>query len=240
MNTLLKIVWNSIFNISGLDISFSARYSDWSFYLIELKARYQAVKEFLAERRIIPKEIAPGETGLQIVGCEMRKVQVAGPYNEVSIQVPVEPLEDSPNAKFTHLYLPVNTEKSRWPGVDIMGFPKFLANIEIMLENNRILCRLAAEGQLILEFKMDHRTGPRAHYRWDYYGVRKGRIVKTTMDPEGFISEEQSGGNASLMLGDHKVADTLREILISDEIVRTVIGHNVSSTLKKPVRIETK
>jgi hypothetical protein len=240
MNTLLKIVWNSIFNISGLDISFSARYSDWSFYLIELKARYQAVKEFLAERRIIPKEIAPGETGLQIVGCEMRKVQVAGPYNEVSIQVPVEPLENSPNAKFTHLYLPVNTEKSRWPGVDIMGFPKFLANIEIKLENNRILCQLAAEGQLILEFKMDHRTGPRAHYQWDYYGVRKGRIVKTTMDPEGFISEEQSGGNASLMLGDHKVADTLREILISDEIVRTVIGHNVSSTLKKPVRIETK
>lgn len=239
MNTILKVVWNFIFNISRQDISFSARYSDWSFYLIELRARYQTVRDLLAERSVIPKEIAPGETSLQIVGCEMRKVQVAGPYNELSIQVPVEPLENSPNAKFTHLYLPVNTEKARWPGVDIMGFPKFLANIEIMQENNRILCRLAAEGQLILEFKMDHRTGPRAHYRWDYYGVRKQRIVKTTMDPEGFISEEKSGGNASLVLGNHKIADTLREILISNEVVGTVIGNNLSSTLKKPVYVDT-
>jgi hypothetical protein len=228
-----------IFNISGLDISFGARYYDWSFYLIELRANCEVVKELLAERHLIPKEITPGETSLQIVGCEMRKVQIAGSYNEVSIQVPVEPLDDSPNGKFTHLYLPVNTEESRWPGVDIYGFPKFLANINIKADNKRIACRLAVGDQLILEFKMDDKSGPRRHYKWDYYGTRKQRVVKTTMDLEGFISEE-SNGNVSLILGEHPVAYKLREILISDEVVSIMIGHNVSSLLKKPVPIEIK
>jgi hypothetical protein len=238
MNTVLKVIWNLIFNISGLDISFDARYYDWSFYLIELRANYPVVKELLAEKHLVPKELTPGETRLQIVGCEMRKVQIAGPYKEVSIQVPVEPLDGSPNGKFTHLFLPVNTEKSRWPGVDIWGFPKFIADIDIKTDNNRIACQLAVGDQLILKFKMNDKAGSRKHYNWDYYGTRKQQIVKTTMDPEGFISDEESSGNASLILGEHAVADTLREILLSDEVVRTMIGHKVSSILKKPVHIK--
>ena len=111
MNTILKVIWNAVFNLTGLDISMSARYDDWSFYLIELRANYPVIKGLLADRHLAPKEITPGETRLQIVGCEMRKVQVAGPYHEVSIQVPVEPFEKSPNGTFTHLYLPVNTEQ---------------------------------------------------------------------------------------------------------------------------------
>jgi hypothetical protein len=238
MNAILKGLWGLIFNISGLDISFSVRYYDWSFYLIELKANYQVVKELLAERHLLPIEVSPGETSLQIVGCDMKKVQISGPYNEVSIQVPVEPLDDTPNRKFTHLFLPVNTEESRWPGVDIWGFPKFLADIDIKMDNNRIICQLAVGDQMILEFKMDDKTGPKNHYKWDYYGIRKQQVVKTTMDPEGFISEEESNGNASLVLGEHAVADTLREIILSDDVVRTMIGHEVSSVLEKPVRIK--
>ncbi len=110
LNSILKVYWNLIFNLTGLDVSFDAQYHDWSFYFIELSANYQGVKKMLLEKQLVPKEFAPGETRLQIVGCEMKAVQLAGPYNEVSFQVPVEPLDDSPGVKFTHLFLPVNTE----------------------------------------------------------------------------------------------------------------------------------
>lgn len=239
MNAILKVIWNLVFRVLGLDISFNAKYHDWSFYLIELRANYDVVKDLLASRHLLPKETALGETRLQIVACEMRRVQVAGPYNELSVQVPVEPLEDSPNAKFTHLYLPVTTEESRWPGVDVFGFPKFIANIDIKTDSGRLACRLAQGDRMILEFQMDDKAGPRKHYHWDYYGTRKRQIVKSTMDPEGSIWEEQSSGNATLLLGDHPVADTLRKSLLSHEVVRTMTGHNVSSLLKKPVRIDT-
>ncbi len=113
----------------------------------------------LAEKHFIPTEIAPDETRLQIVGCEMRNVQVVGSYHEVSIQVPVESLDESPGDKFAHLYLPVSTEAARWPGVDIYGFPKFVANIDIEKDENQVVCRLSANKELILEFRTDDKVG---------------------------------------------------------------------------------
>ncbi len=79
----------------------------------------------------------------------MRAVQIAGPYTEVAIQVPVEPVDDSPGDKFAHLFLPVSTEAARWPGVDIYGFPKFVAKINFVRDENQIACRLDANEELI-------------------------------------------------------------------------------------------
>jgi hypothetical protein len=239
MNSLLKIYWNSVFNLTGLDVSFDAKYKDWSFYFIELKANYQGVKKMLVERHLVPKEIAHGETRLQIVGCEMRAVQISGPYNEVSIQAPVEPLDDSPGDKFAHLFLPVSTEAARWPGVDIYGFPKFIAKIDFAKGEDQIICRLAANEEAILEFRMDDKVGTKKRERWEFYGNRRQRIVKTVFDLEGLISEEAKE-NVSFVLGKHIIAETIRELLLSDEVVRTMIGHNVSGVLRKPVRIEIK
>ncbi len=47
MNLLLKVFWNLVFRSTGLDISFDAKYYDWSFYLIELKENYQGMKKML-------------------------------------------------------------------------------------------------------------------------------------------------------------------------------------------------
>jgi len=239
MNSFLRVIWNSLFNLTGLDISFDTKYKDWSFYLIELKANYQVVKKMLAEKHLIPKEIAPGETRLQIIGCEMRRVQNVGSYHEVSIQVSAEPFDESPGEKFVHLFLPVTTEAARWGGVDIYGFPKFIANIDFEKDEDQTTCRLTANKELILEFRMDDKVGTKKQFIWEFYGNRKHQIIKTTFSLEGLILEEESKQNVNLTLGTHEIADTLRELLLSDEVMLTVIGHNLSGILKKPVRIKS-
>jgi len=238
MNLLLKIYWNLVFNLTGVDVSFEAKYYDWSFYLIELKADYQGVKELLAKRHLVPKETAPGETRLQIVGCEMRAVQISGPYNEVSIQVPVESIDDSPSDKFAHLYLPVSTEAARWPGVDIYGFPKFIAKIDFTKAESQITCQLAENDESILEFRMDDKVGKKKQTRWEFYGNRKQRIVMTGFDLEGLMLEEETKENVQFVLGKHTIAEKLKGLLFSNEVVRTMIGHEVTGILRKPVQIE--
>ena len=237
MNSLLKVYWNFLFNLTGRDLSFDVEYKDFSFFGIELRADYQEVKCFFAARPLVPKESAPGETRLQIVGCEMRRVRIAGPYNEVAIQVPVEPLDNSPDDMFAHLFLPVTTEAARWPGVDIYGFPKFVAKIDIAKEEAKIGCWLAADGEQVLEFEMPDKTGPKKRAKWEFYGNRKKQMVKVVFDWEGYFLEE-TGGDVRFVLGKHPIADTIGRLLISDEVVRTWIGHDVSGVLRKPVRIE--
>ena len=89
MNAILRAYWNLIFRLTRLDVSFDIRYPKWSFFLIELRARFDNVSKMLQARHLSPREIAPGETLLQIVGCDMQDVQISGPYRELSIQVPV-------------------------------------------------------------------------------------------------------------------------------------------------------
>ena len=238
MNSFLRVIWNFMFNLTGLDVSFDAKYHDWSFYSIELRANYQGVKKMLEQRHLIPKEIAPGETRLQIVGCEMKAVQIAGPYNEISFQVPVEPLDDSIGDKFAHLFLPVSTEAARWPGVDINGFPKFIADIDFAKDEDRIICRLATHKESILEFRMDNKVGTKERKTWEFYGNRKQQMVKTAFELEGLILEGEFNQNVRLVLGKHMIADILRELLLSDEVVRTMTGHNISGVLRKPVSIK--
>ncbi len=91
-----------------------------------------------------------------------------------------------------------------------------------------------------MEFSLDDKVGVRKKDRWEYYGNRKQRIVKTAFELEGLILEEEAAENVSFVLGQHKIADTIRQLLLSDEVVRTMIGHDLSGVLKKPVRIEIK
>ena len=237
MNSLLKVIWNFIFNLTGMDISSGAWYRDWSFYLIELKADYEKVKALFAGKNFTPKETAPGETRLQIVGCDMRDVQYVGPYREVSIQVPVEPLDSSPDESYAHLFLPVTTEAARWGGVDISGFPKFIADIDIKKEEGNIVCQLFEGEKKILEFRFKDRIGTKNQWTWVYYGTRKQRNIMTSFDLQGLLAEDIFPENAQFELGSHKISDTLGEIILSEQIVRLMTGHAVSGILHKPVQI---
>jgi Acetoacetate decarboxylase (ADC) len=235
MNTILKILWNLVFKITGLDLSFDTKFGEWSFYLIELKANLAEVNKLLTEKHLTAKEITPGETKLQIIGCDMKIVQVVGPYHEVSIQVPVESIDASPVEKYAHLFLPVTTEAARWGGVDVDGFTKFLADIDIVKDHDQANCRLALQGELILEFNLQDHVGPERKLQWNFYGIRKQRIIKTTFDFEGLVYEEDYPSNSKLILGKHAISNMIRELLISEEIQRVSIGHLMTGIWKKPV-----
>jgi len=132
----------------------------------------------------------------------------------------------------------VSTEAARWPGVDIYGFPKFIAKIDFTKDENQIACRLAENEEPILEFRMDDKVGTKKQTRWEFYGNRKQRIVITAFDLEGLILEEETNKNVKLVLGKHTIAERLKGLLLSNEVVRTMIGHEVTGILRKPVQIQ--
>lgn len=235
MNNVLKYVWNLIFKLTGLDISFGASYYKWDFFLVELLAEYQGIEEILARRNLIPLKDSQGNARIQIAGCDMKDVQIVGPYYEISVQVPVEALDGSEGEHFAHLYLPVTTESARWPGVDITGFPKFIFQMDKYEKGRKIFWRLGGVEEPVLMFEMEDVIGPEQRIRWDYYGIRKGALIKTVFDFEGKIFESEAGQNTKLILGKHPIGVELGKLLLSDKVIRTITGHDLKGKLRKPV-----
>jgi len=167
----------------------------------------------------------------------MQDVQISGPYRELSIQVPVQPVEARTGQKSTHLWLPVTTEAARWPGVDILGFPKFIAEIDCGRENNEVAWSLSHDSAPILDFRVQDGFGAKRREQWQYYGRRKEQTVLTIFDMEGPILDRTGGMDAHLSLGSHPIASELRGLLVSEDIVRTVVGHEISGILRKPVPV---
>jgi hypothetical protein len=82
--------------------------------------------------------------------------------------------------------------------------------------------------------------GNERRLRWEYYGNRKGQIIKTIFELEGKIYEGEGSVNSKLILGEHPISEELRKLLLSEEVLRIIIGHDVSGNLRKPVLVEMK
>lgn len=237
MNWILKYVWRTIFRLIGTDVSFDIKYRDISYYLIELEADFNSVASLLKERNIIPQKTSINQTRIQIVGCEMRNTQIIGDYNEVSIQVPIVLSGSNSSNVFAHLFLPVNSEKARWGGVEVNGFPKLLAFIDIHIENGFVYCVLKESEKLILDFKMELKSGKESSRKWTFIGNRRNRLLMTKFDVKGNIYSGDDFESFELNFGDHLIASILRKSIISIKPTKIEIGNNLTGVLRKPVEL---
>lgn len=235
MQTVMKWTWNTVFRLTGLDLSFDIRYRRLSLHQLELRAHVDAVARALAERGLSPVETSPGVVPL-FVGClDMLDVAWFPPYREVSIHVPVQPVGDDEGELLCHLYLPVTTEAALWAGRDVSGMPKLLAEIERSEEDGRLLGRLSVDGERVLETEARDAEGQDTTQLMRFYGQRAGRIIRTDYESTGAFHHSSSGEGASLRLGTHPMADHLRELLVSTEVHAALVGRDVSAVLRRPV-----
>jgi hypothetical protein len=234
----LKILWKAFFYTLGIDISFDIKYKAFSYYLLEFRADYQTVDAMLENKKVKPVEYRPNEARIQIVGCEMRSVEMTGAYNELSIQVPVISPDNSSGETFAHLFLPVDLEFARWAGVNISGFPKFLANIIVRKRRNRVDCQLFQDGELILAFRMFTQPGNNESREWNFIGKRKQELVKTRFEIEGEIYSDTGMDDVVFELSKHPLSYKIRNIMLDNIPERVEAGYQVSGILRKPVKIK--
>lgn len=236
-NTLLRILWNTFFKMTGMDLSFDVHYRDISQYLIEMRARYEPIRKWFDDKGWTPLEVSSGETKVMINFLDLKKVPLLGPYKEVSIHVPIEPFDESKYDTFAHLYLPVTSEAARWGGVDINGFPKFLADIDIRLDKGMMYGSLVESGKKVMDIQVKDGSSKENELRWDIYGYRKGKVTSTTFEMKGSYLEREPSNEDKITLGDHKISEELRKVLISEEIQKVSIGKDLTALLRKPIVI---
>lgn len=167
--------------------------------------------------QVVP--ILPGRALLSLAVIDYRDNDL-GDYNEVSIALVVRErgarggLLDVARGRFATFihWLPVDQAFTRDAGEAIWGFPKTVERIDFHYADDRVLCRLVADGKQVLTLGLP-RGGKRAlpdreMVTYTYiHGVP--HRVRFTSGAEGFGVRL---GGAELALGDHPYADRLRAL----------------------------
>jgi len=196
-------------------------------------ASTKKVRKLLPHPAMNPVEMLPGRCMVAFTAFEYRKTDI-DPYNEFSIaflitfdrpQIPgLTALWQMARRCFTVYVwkLPVTTEIARFGGVELYGYPKFLADITFEKGTEWIECHLSEKGERILSLKgkvLPTTRGKIARFITfsivDEIPVRANVVV----DPLEF-AQSRDAQSAILQLGaTHPVAQELREIDLSSNPV---------------------
>ncbi|HSD90632.1 MAG TPA: acetoacetate decarboxylase family protein [Kofleriaceae bacterium] len=200
---------------------------------------------FDAPTREVQARLPPGFTALErsagvsevrITALDYRDVDWLSPYREAAVTVPVRfrATGMDPIQGWYVLQLPVTTEEARWPGVENFGFPKFVAHIQIEGEDGTQHCTVDHAGQHVLTMHVRARETSETELRDRFLTVRAdGMVVASTFDSDGELSIDPMPGGVTLELGNHAIADQLRELDVRLATGRALYGprrHGVLST----------
>lgn len=189
-------------------------------------ASTSAVRKLIPHPNMLPIELTPGRCLVAFACFEYRKCD-DDPYNEVSISflvsyrrrpVPLITLARVLRNRVVPSYvwqLPVTTEAARAGGVDLFGYPKFVADIRFSKNKERTECSLSVLGSDIL--RMTGRTLPTKQgrqMRYISYAIDKGALVavNSLVNPYEY-AESYDKKDVELEIGkEHSICQVLHEI----------------------------
>lgn len=120
--------------------------------------RHGAACRLMAGTGLEPKRL-PGGGALCIIALVQYVDNDLGPYNEVAFSLAVGATGDVPAGAYIH-QLPVDGEFTRAAGREIWGFPKWLAEIDLTIDDRRAHGRLSIDGEVIVDLTIAARPLP--------------------------------------------------------------------------------
>lgn len=219
------------------------RYYDFGFVLAHFPAPTRRVRALVGGDRLEPVEIVPGLAVVSIAAFEYRVMATLAPYKEVGIMVPVRhapprrvpllPLlcPERYGVGFWVHHLPVTTEEARVAGVDVWGLPKVLATITFADVGWMRRCQLWEDGQHVLTLSAAMAETRQEARPFTAYSRLNGELLSSLVDTRGQYHAWNVPGRASLELGTHPLAGTLRGLDVQRVAVAGLFAFSARSRL---------
>lgn len=122
---------------------------------------------------------------------------------------------------YYYIYLPVTTEDARWAGVDIYGFPKFLAETSFKETHESRICDVKADGKLVISLRVEKMPSEDSDWVMSNFEVRDGKIMRCKFYLEGQRGFSDSVGGVSFDLRVHPMSVRFRLM----EVARSSVHH---------------
>jgi len=110
--------------------------------------------------------------------------------------------------------LPLTSEVGLQAGIDIWGFPKFLADIDFSEDEGSVSCKLSGEGEEILTLTVKKNAARmKTYFDYTIFSVKDRELLRTHVNGiSSSLGRSFKPGGARLTLGDHALSRRIREI----------------------------
>jgi hypothetical protein len=208
------------------DVLLPIFYYDASCFTSIYTADTEKVRAHLPFPEMKPVELLPGRSLVALTAFEYKDTDIA-PYNEFSVSalityrernIPVysllkQLLQNS--LKTFILSLPVTTDRARRGGVELGGYPKFLADITFSETSDERICVVSKDNHRLLTFhgkKTKTKQGPKTHAR--VYTSMNGKAMCANLYmKQNAFSQAAGRGKSGLDIGTgHPMCDILKNL----------------------------
>ena len=235
-------------DMEGEPFEFPILYYDFRMISSTFSAKTKKLKKLLPHSNFKPIEILPGTGMLIITAFEYLDTSI-GPYNEVSVSIPVKfppgfvfpglsaisMLRKNRFPVYIH-HLPVTTEIARMGGVHFYNYPKFLSEIIFEDQDQNLEVTLKEGDELILKMnapKLPLKQSARLEFHT--YSIKENVVMHTFID--GWAPRygvKMMGHKAKLELGDHRISREIAELNLSKASSTGQYAEGVMSKLHAP------
>ncbi len=192
-------------------------------------ADFEKVKQLMPSDKLHPVKLTNKKTAIAIVAFNYIDTSI-GPYGEIPVFIPVvygkPPLPVVPaiiESKYPGfgaliVHLPVTSKTARDAGRGEWGFTKFIADMHFDITPEYLECRMSEAGKHILNI----RVGRKGIFLKDKkplitYSVKDKSLIKTTIPQVGTLRFAVNPKDSYVNLGDHPVADSIRDLGLGEK-----------------------
>jgi hypothetical protein len=167
--------------------TFPIRYYDLTMISASFPAPVAAVRKILPTGALKPVQPMPDVAVVNLSAFEYRHIDQFAPYNEFMVAVPAlyKTADQGPGLAGGYVFqLPVTTEEARCVGVELYGFPKFVAEIMFEDTGQARRCRVRADGRDIVSLEVKKTETKKTQLPDAYpFTVKNDQLWKWTRPP---------------------------------------------------------
>lgn len=233
-----KPVWHAVHALTGIRMDLPVRYLDMAMMGGVFRLEAEEAKRLVANDLFAPSVAEDGLARCHVTALEYRNIDILYPYNELAVTIPgkLQGLERDTDLLY-YLHLPVTTEDARWPGVEIYGFPKYVAGIDFEEGENEVTCSFALEGEEVLAFTVGKGPVEEGDYYADNLSVLDGVPLLSSFRAHGQCHTSDQRGGSRLRFGEHRMAQELQSAQIELSSWSHFYCPTMVATLSRPTRL---
>jgi hypothetical protein len=232
-----KPVWHAVHRLTGIRMAMPVRYLDMATMGGVFRLAAEEATRLVANELFAPSVADDGLARCHVIALKYRNIDILYPYNELAVTIPGKVKDlDRDTDLFYYLHLPVTSEDARWPGVEIYGFPKYVAGIDFEEGENDVTCSLALEGEEVLALTVSKGPVEHGEYYAENLTVLDGVPLLSSFRGQGQCHTSDQPGGSRLRFGEHPLARELQ----SAKIELTSCSHFYYPTMQARLSASTR